>query len=255
METIERYSITEKIVNNIMETRFESLTQENIEDAKNRMIDVVGCAIGGAYASGNSILLDVLKDWGGKEQSSVWVFGGKLPSPNAALVNCVLCRSYDYEVTGIGAHSPGTVDVTALTLGERINADGKQVLTAAILAGDLAMRVLQAQGFDPKNMFEPAGTVNCLAATALASRLMGLNKNQIMNAFGIAVNLLSGSFQCITDGVECFKLHQGVSARNAIFSVELAKKGFTGIKDPLFSPQDICRYYRNTTLSFNRPFR
>jgi 2-methylcitrate dehydratase PrpD len=75
----------------------------------------------------------------------------------------------------------------------------------------------------------------------------------MLNAFGIVVNLLAGSFQCITDGVQSFKLHQGVSAKNAIFSVELAKKGFTGIKDPLFSPQgyfpQYCRSYKSEILT------
>jgi 2-methylcitrate dehydratase PrpD len=243
MNMINRGLITEQIVSNILETSFKSFTRENIEDAKNRMIDVVGCAIGGARASGNSILLDAVKEWGGKEEATIWISGEKVPTQNAALVNCVMCRSYDYEVTGLGGHSPGTVDVTALTLGGQIGASGKHVLTAAILGGDLAVRLYKAQGFDPKHDFDPAGTINGLATTAMAARLSGLDKQQMLDAFGIVVNLLAGSFQCITDGVECFKLHMGVSSRNALFSVELAKRGFTGVKDALLSPQGYFPQY------------
>jgi 2-methylcitrate dehydratase PrpD len=245
--------IIKELIHTIIETNIEAFSRENIEDAKNRMIDIVGCAIGGARASGNSILTDLVKEWGGKEEASVWVYGIKVPAQNAALVNCVMCRSYDYEVTGLGGHSPGTIDITALTLGEQIGADGKEVISAAILGGDLAVRISNTQGFDPKHDFDGAGTINGLCATAVAGRLKGLDKDQMLNAFGIVVNLLGGSFQCITDGVHCFKLHQGVSARNAVFAVDMARKGFTGIKDPLFSPQGYfpmyCRDYHPEYLT------
>jgi 2-methylcitrate dehydratase PrpD len=253
MGVAEKELIMEELIRNTLETEFQAFTQENIEDTKNRMIDVVGCAIGGAMASGNSILLDMVREWGGKKEATIWVHGGRVPVHNAAMVNCVMCRSYDYEVTGLGSHSPGTTDVTALTMAEQIGANGKEVIAAAILGGDLAVRIANTQGFDPKHDFEPAGTINGLAATAVAGRLRGLDRHQMLNAFGIVVNLLAGSFQCITDGVHCFKLHQGVSARNAIFSVELARRGFTGINDPLFSPQgyfpQYCRSYHPELLT------
>jgi 2-methylcitrate dehydratase PrpD len=243
----------EEVITNILQTRFEDFSAENIEDTKNRLIDVVGCAIGGAHASGNSALIEVVKGWGGSADATVWVHGYKLPVSNAAMLNSIMCRSYDYEVVGLGGHAPGTVDVTALTIGEYVKAKGKDVITAAILGGDLAFRIVGSQGFDPRHSFEPTGTVNGLAAVAVAGRLFGLDKSQMLNAFGIVVNLLAGSFQCITDGVQSFKLPQGVSARNAIFSVELAKKGFTGIKDPLFSPQgyfpQYCSSYRSEILT------
>lgn len=252
--------IIKELIRNILETRFEAFSQENIEDAKNRMIDIIGCAIGGARASGNSVLIELVKEWGGKKEAHIWVYGNRVPAQNAALANCVMCRSYDFEV-GLGGHSPGTIDVTALTLGEQIGANGKEVITAAILGCDLAVRISETQGFDPKRDFDGTGTVNGLAATAVAGRLRDLDKDQMLNAFGIVVNLLAGSFQCITDGVHAFKLHQGVSARNAIFSVEMARKGFTGIKEPLFSPQGYfpmyCRSYRPEylTMELGRIFR
>jgi aconitate decarboxylase len=232
----------------ILETQYDNLTPANIEDLKNRFIDVVGCAIGGANADGNQALRELVAEMGGAGESTIWVFGGKVPVQNAALINCVMCRSYDFEVTGVGGHSAGTADVTALTLGEYLHCSGKQIMVATAISGDLAVRFKAAQGFDPNHDFEHTGTINGFAATAVAGRLLGLNKIQLRNAFGILVNLLAGSFQSITDGVNCFKLHQGISAKNALFAVSLAKKGFTGIKDPLFShqgyfPQYCCTIY------------
>jgi 2-methylcitrate dehydratase len=41
--------------------------------------------------------------------------------------------------------------------------------------------------------------------------------------------------QNLFDGAQTFKFPQGISARNGIFSSELAGKGYTSLKDPLFS--------------------
>lgn len=77
-------------------------------------------------------------------------------------------------------------------------------------------------------------------AVAIAGRLLGLNRDQMRNAFGIVLNRLGGSFQIIWDGTTSFKLPQGLSARDAIFSAELARAGWTGPKDALLSR---CGYY------------
>ena len=78
------------------------------------------------------------------------------------------------------------------------------------------------------------GTWNTLGATATTGRLWGLDHNQMVNAFGIALNQIGGTIQNLLERTHCFKLGQGLSAQRGIFSVRLASKGFTGVKDPLF---------------------
>jgi len=253
MDIATKEPVIKELVRNILETKYETFNQEHIEDVKNRMIDVVGCTVGGAHASGNSILLDLITEWDGKKEATVWVHGNRVPVHNAAMINCVMCRSYDFEVAGLGGHAPGTIDVTGLTIGEYKRVSGKEVIAAGVLASDLTQRIANTEGFNPVDHFEPCGTINGFGATAVAGRLWGLDEHQMLNAFGILVNFLAGSFQSITDGTHCFKIHQGTSARNAIFSVELAERGFTGIKDPLFSPRgyfpQYCRDYQPEMLT------
>jgi len=68
---------------------------------------------------------------------------------------------------------------------------------------------------------------------------MHLDRPQLVNAFGILLNLMAGSFQSILDGVHSFKLPGAMSAYHAILSVQLSERGFTGVKDPLMSPRAI----------------
>jgi len=151
-----------------------------------------------------------------------------------------MARSYDFEATqsrvngvNIPSHTSGTTVTTALTLGEAKDISGKELITALLVGDDVACRILAASGFSFSLGWDNVGTVNAFGATAIAGRLLGLSEIQLQNAFGIVLNQLAGSFDTIWDGVAAFKLFQGLSARNGIFSAELAKAGWTGPKDAL----------------------
>jgi hypothetical protein len=235
-------SIIEELTKNVLNTSFESFDKDVVEQAKNRILDVVGCAIGGANASGCGMIVDLVKRWGGEKESTIMVHGGKLPAQNAAMVNCIMCRSYDFEPVGpyvydmnIPAHISGTTVPTAIAVAEQNAASGKELITALILGDDLTSRMLAASRYSLDLGWDETGTVNMFGATAIAGRLMGLDERQMLNAFGIVLNQMAGSFQNIYDGVHCFKLLMGLAACAGIVSAEMASKGFTGIKDPLLS--------------------
>ena len=213
-------SIIAELVRNVLETPFEAFDQLTLDRAKDRIIDVVGCIIGGANASGCSMIVDLVREWGGKKESTILVHGGKVPAHNAALVNCVMARSYDFEPTGAyvegkstPAHLSGTTGPASITVAEQKAASGKELLTALILGDDLASRITAASQLNIDSGFDCTGTVNAFGATAIAGRLWRLNEHQLLNAFGIVLNQLAGSFQNIFDGAHSFKLPQGLSAQ------------------------------------------
>ncbi|MFC1870605.1 MmgE/PrpD family protein [Chloroflexota bacterium] len=246
----------EELAGNVLETGFEAFSAENVAEAKNRIIDVVGCAIGGANASGNSILIDLVTGWGGKKEATILVHGHRVPAHNAAMVNSIMCRSYDYEVTGPQpegeaehsktGHICGTTEHAALTVAEMKGSNGKELIAAVILGGDMAARVASAEDFDYDRSFNLSGTVNAFGAAAIAGRLWGLNQKQMLSAFGILLHEIAGSYQGHWDGDHTFKLSQGLSARNAIVAVELASKGFIGNKDALLSRRGYFAQYCKT---------
>jgi 2-methylcitrate dehydratase PrpD len=240
----------EGLIANVLETRFEYFDPPTVEHAKNRVIDVVGCLIGGAHGHGNLPLINLIKDWGGKEEATILIHGGKAPACHVAMVNSIMARSYDFEPvdvlvdnTIIPAHISGTTVMTAMTMGEVQGIDGKELMTALLVGDDVVARVLAASGFDFGLGWETTGTVNALGAAAIAGRLMGLSRLHMRDAFGIVLNQLAGSFQNIWDGTTAFKLLQGLSARNGIFSVQLAKSGWTGPEDALLGKFGYYRLY------------
>ncbi len=235
-------TIIEELVDNILVTRYETFSVEVVDNAKKRVIDVIGCSIGGANAPGCSMVVDLVKEWGGKKEATILVHGGKVPAHNAAMLNSIMARSYDYEVccahvedAVLPSHIAGTTVSTAVALAEQRSLSGKELITALILGDDIASRVTAASDFSFDSGWDITGTINMFGATAIAGRLLSLNRSQLLNAFGIVLNEMAGSFQGIWDAVHCFKLYEGLSARAGIFSAQLASKGFTGIKDPLLS--------------------
>jgi 2-methylcitrate dehydratase PrpD len=140
--------------------------------------------------------------------------------------------------------------MTAIAMGELFNLNGKELITALLVGDDMAIRILGASGFWFDIGWDNTGTINALGATATAGRVLGLNNLQMRNAFGIVINQLAGSVQNCWDGSMTFKLPQGLSARNGIFSAQLAKEGWIGPEDALMSD---CTYFRIYTEGCKNP--
>jgi 2-methylcitrate dehydratase PrpD len=242
---------TEKLVANIIDTRFENFNDEDLRYAKNRVIDTVGCLIGGAKDAGNPEIIWLVRDWGGKEEATILIHGGKVPAQNAAMVNSIMARSFDfgavsatYEGRSVASHLSETTVMTAISMGEMKNINGKELLCALIVGDDVATRVLLAgSGSGLINGWDRIGPLDPLAAVAIAGRILGLNYKQMKNAFGIALNTLAGSFDVIQDTTTSFKLVNGLSARSGIFSAELARAGWSGPYDALLGKNGFYHLY------------
>jgi 2-methylcitrate dehydratase PrpD len=242
-DTADSRKYIEALAANIVDTRFEDLDQATVELAKNRVIDVLGCLIGGANAPGNPALLKLVKRWGGKREATILVHGGKAPVQNTAMLNAIMARSFDFEVMSyvhegkyIASHHAATLVPTSIALSELAGASGRELLVAMLVGDDLAARTQAASAGHPIGLgWDGCGTLSHLGATATASRLLGLDQKQTRMAFGIVLNTIASAIQSLWDGATTFKLGQGTAAHNGIMSAELAWAGWTGPDDALLS--------------------
>ena len=223
-------------------TRYDDIDSATIELAKRRVLDVIGCAFGGAAIDGNLELLQLLRDWGGKGEATVLGHGGKLPAHQAAFINGIMARSNDLEVMTfvhegqrMASHNAGSTVPTALALAESRGLTGRELLTALVLGDDLVARVSLAADWNFQVGFDGIGSLVPWGTTAVAGKLIGLTADQQRHAFGLMLNTMSGTVQDYWDGVHAFKLVQGTPARDAIVNAELAARGWTGNDDPLFA--------------------
>jgi 2-methylcitrate dehydratase PrpD len=250
-------TIIEKLVKNVLSTRFDNFAKDTLETTKYRIIDTLGCLIGGADDAGNPEMVKLIRESGGNKEATILMHGGKAPAAEAAFINCIMARSFDFgPVSPLlgGVSWPGHISETtvpaALTLGEVADVNGRDVISALLVGDDIATRILASSGFGFSLGWDGVGTVNTFGVTAMAGRLLGLNETQLGNAFGIALNMLGTTFQSFWDGTTAFKLPQGLAARSGIFSAQLAKIGWTGPEDALFSR---FGYYKMFTEGCKNP--
>jgi len=253
-ENYDGRAVLEALTANVLNTRFEDIDQTTVATEKYLIWDMIGCAIGGASLPDTVAVAKMIEDWGGKKEATILGHGIKGPAHDVAFVNCLMGRAFDRGVlVSWGVHSTETTALSALALGESKGINGKELITALVVGDDLISRVtrasmgslprqgpglgLRGKDFDFGAGFDNWGTFTTMGTAAIAGRLLGLNSFQMKNAFGIAVNLISGATSGLWDGAATFKLSQGSSARSGIVAAKLAQVGWTGILDP-FGPKN-----------------
>ncbi|NLT27136.1 MAG: MmgE/PrpD family protein [Microbacteriaceae bacterium] len=232
---------TDALVEHLAAATFESLPPAAVARATARFVDAVGLIAAGRRAQASAEVLDLVRRWGGRPDSTLLTTSTRVPAMHAAFAAAMLMRSYDFEPVGadradgvqVPAHITGTTAAVALAVAESRNVSGARLITALAVGDDLAARVAHTTGFDVYGGGDNTGTVNVLGGAAVAGVLMGLDAEGLRRALGIAMNQAAGTIDNINDKTPSFKLPIALSARNAVFSAELAELGFDGPRDPI----------------------
>ena len=166
--------LMETLVAHLVNTTWQSIPADVIEGTKKNILDTIGCIVAGSSATACADVAGLVKDWGGKPESSVLIFGGKVPAPLAALANSTMARARDVGNTHMRAnvHPSEYVIPPALAMAERFGASGKDFLMAVILGEDIVCRI----GSTLKKIAGVSGRYNMFrifGPTAAAARLAG----------------------------------------------------------------------------------
>jgi 2-methylcitrate dehydratase PrpD len=173
------------------------------------------------------------RERGGKAESTVIGSGFKTDCVNAALANGTMGYASDVEPhhpEGI-LHPVAVMTPTALAVGEREGKSGLDFLAAVALGLEVEYRTSMALGPAEQYAlgFHPSAVCGCFGATAAAGFLLGLGKEAMVRAFGLAACQASGLMAWESDPTENARPFQmGVAARNGVTSALLAEAGFGG---------------------------
>jgi 2-methylcitrate dehydratase PrpD len=224
------------IARSVARTRFEDLPAKAVELSKQDILDTIGCSIAGTGAAGGREVNELGNEFGGRLESTVIGFGQKLPAPMAAFINASTGHALDFDDTHDKAvlHVGPAVVSAALALAERVgHVNGKSLITAVALGADVICRMglatkipLQQGGW----MFSPL--YGYFGATVAAGKIIGLNEEQFINAFGIAYCQAAGNLQVNIDDEHALtkRLQIGFAAKGGVMAALLAQKGLTGAR-------------------------
>jgi 2-methylcitrate dehydratase PrpD len=167
------------------------------------VLDTIGCTLGGYALDWGKKVTAVGRDLGGKPEATVIGSGDRLHCANAAYVNGKISNILDMDETLYQTRHIGGVPLfTALSVGERAGATGKDIILATVLAYDFGARCALCGSIwrpDPEkgvvsSIYGSSG-FNTLASAVAAAKILGFNSEQIANALGIAAYFATGAIE------------------------------------------------------------
>lgn len=238
------------LANNVVNTVYVGLPEEAVSSARKDILDTVAVAVGGSNAPGVKEVLELVQYWGGKAQSTIPVFGGKVPAPESALVFGSMAHSRDFDDYHPldGAHCGSVIIPAALAVAEQLgNVNGSEFLTAVALGQDVMCRIGRAVNEQEAVIgYQVAAVVGYFGAAATAGKLLGLSAEEMVNAFGIAYSQVAGNRQGTRDGRMTKRIQLGLASRGGVFSAYLAQRGLTGTVNSIEGPFGLLKlYYHN----------
>ena len=199
------------------------------------VLDGTGCLLAAANPvfSTGALIATFVRDQGGTPEGSVVGSGFRAGCVHAALANGTMGYACDFEPHHPEAilHPIAVMIPTALALGERVAARGRQFLGAVALGCEVEYRVSIALGPAEQYAlgFHPSAVCGCFGATAAAASLLNFDAEAVTRALGLAACQASGLMAWESDPSENARPFQmGMAARNGITAALLAAQRFGG---------------------------
>ena len=233
MKTGESTQNTARIAEYIEQAKYEDLPREVIEKTKMVFLDTIGVMINASQYQAPKLAIDFIESLGGRQESTVIGHSSRNSSVNAAFANGVM--GHDVELDDSHApsktHPAAVIVPAALSIGEKENCGGKDLILATAAAYDIECRISIAlgSGWHLERNFHPTAVCGCFGAAVAAGKVLKLNRNQLANTLGLAGCQASGLESWATElGHMTKSFHTGMAARNGLVAALLADKGYNG---------------------------
>jgi 2-methylcitrate dehydratase len=213
----------------VVSAQYDQLTEAAVEQAKIRILDALGCAIGALEADPIRMIAAQNADFGGNPLCTL-IGGGRTAPDRAAFYNSALVRFLDfndsYLAKGETCHPSDNLGAV-LAACEYAGGSGKDLLTALAVAYQVQCRLsdvapVRAKGFDHT-------TQGAYAVAAGIARALQLDQTKTANAIAIAGTANNALRVTRTGALSNWK---GLAYTNTAFSAThaafLAMRGISG---------------------------
>jgi 2-methylcitrate dehydratase PrpD len=238
-------SLTADFAAHLQKLAAEPLDAAARQAAINLFVDGIAVAALGSRQPGPSLLAALALDNASRPEASLIGHGGGCSMAEAARVNGASMHVLDYEPMWNPANhslSPALSPLLALAEREAKSAPtqgaiGQRLLIALATGIEAQARLrLASNQFNPAGLlFHPPGAVGPIGSAVASSIFLGLDRNQLVHAMGIAASR-AGGLQA-NAGSMTKALHCGQAAASGLESALLAQRGFTADADALGDPR------------------
>lgn len=216
----------------VADLRYEDLPLATVAAIKRQIADALACALAGSAAPLSAEIVARHTQWGGAPEATVLVYGHRLPAPTAAWLNAAMIHAHDFDDShrASNQHVYVTLLPSALAVAESLGTPlaGRDLITALAGAAELQVRLGLAVLPHMHVGWLPTAVFGGLGAAAVSAKLLGLSKDGIANAVGLAYAQAQGNRQGLLEGTVAKRLTPAFSARAGVHAAALAAIGVTG---------------------------
>ena len=209
--------------------RFEDVPDALVHKAKLHILDTLGCAIAAARTDFAEAALAGLTRLGEGGEAVAIGQDRRFGLRDAILFNGSIANTLDYDDTYTPTlnHISGGAVPLVLALGAREGVSGRDVLAAYLVAIEIGAFVGLGVGGNAvmRSGFSPTGTLNGFGNALAAGRLLGLDRDALVAAQGVAVTFMSGSMEGIREGAWSKRFNSGLGAVAGLNAALMAAGG------------------------------
>jgi len=216
----------------VVATKFEDLPSEVVRYAKHSILDTVAVTIGGSAMVGIPEVVSIVKEKGGKPESILPFYGGRVPASEAGLAIGPMSRAMDCgQVHAESGHcSEFIVPALLAATGLKDKVTGEAFITAFVVGQEMLLRIGNA--YKAISHGGPAGRGSghsIFGAVASVGKLIGLSLEELENAEGIARCMTQPhDIALASPATLMLRIHHGFICQDAVNACLLAKRGITG---------------------------
>jgi 2-methylcitrate dehydratase PrpD len=198
------------------------------------VLDSLGCGLFGSTLAASRLVRDMLHDAGSCGDAAVIGSSRTLSLPDAALVNGTSIHAF--ELDDLHPRSivhPGSVVLSAALAASTIrpSLSGAEFVAAVAVGYEVTSRVGQTMGATHLLAgWHPTATHGVFGSAAAAAHILGLTREEIIHALGIAGTqaggLMSSQYESMVK-----RFHAGRAAQSGVYAALLASRGYIGIRD------------------------
>ena len=245
--------ITEALADWLVNQRSRALPGEVQRKAGDVVFDSVGAMIGCSQLPEVIAIVKFLRRMGGTDECTMVGHAGLTSLVNAAMVNGGMAHGDEVDpvhLKSVGGHVASGPVPTALTVGQWIDASGKDVLHAVALGyevGGRLMTVFYRERDYVARRFYPTAVVGTISSAVTAAVLLGLNGSQMQVAMCLAAYQAAGPDNMTKDPMHMGKTFQvGAANRNGVTAALLAADGCHAPLDILDGSHSLFDAYLGT---------
>jgi 2-methylcitrate dehydratase PrpD len=240
-----KQTIAERLSDHFTAMRPSQLPAEVRHGVKRLLLDYLGVAIAGSRSESGRVATRYARGIGGKPQSTLIGSGVRVPMEFASFANAICSHSIeldDIDVLALFHFSP-PVYSAALAAAEAAGASGRDLVTALAAGCEMMERASKATNNALRNRgFHTTPTCGVFGATVAASRLLGLDAEQMTSALGLAGAQASGLMEMYGPSMQK-RFNPGPTARNGVTAASIARQGFTGAATIFEGERGFCKAF------------